>query len=733
VSMFVILLAAAALADCEALTVRGSDDAVACYQSVAMNAADHGVRAEALWQAGDVRGANAAFRDALAVRPDDATLRARWGRLFLTVHQQADAEALFREALERDPDNVQALLGMAELSLGRFEPGVRKSLARVLRREPQQPEAQLLLGRMHLERGDTATVRREFIALLEDDALPGRHRLEAYALLAAADALDDALPSPWTERALAENPRFAGIHAVPAHFYVINRRYAEAVAAYEQAVTADPRAWDAHAELGINLLRLNRFEQARRHLEEAYRGDPYNALTVNTLRLLDLLDEQFATRTAPGLIMRAPGNQAAALAPYVESLTARAADEMSRRYGYRPDQAVVIELYEHHDDFAVRTAGLPGLGILGATFGDVVVMDGPAAKGIDDGFDWASALWHELAHVYTLGATGNRVSRWFSEGVSMLEERRHGPSQQSGVPLHFLEAVAEGRLLPVAELDQGFLRPRYPQQIAISYVQAGLVCEVIDDEFDGGLARMLAAYDAGVDTPEAVRSALGIEPQALDRRLDAHIEQRFGSVLAGLDTYRDAQRRAHEAVARQAWSEAAAAATAAVALYPEYVRGDSAYLALIRAADALDDAALLDEALQAYFRHGGRAPWALARLAERHRTAGDLEAELAVRQALVRTVPLDGARQAELGERLAAAGRYQAALTHQHVALALGPHDRAEAQLRLARTYHSLGRIEQARRALLLALEIAPRYGPALELLLTINGTTADDRSRSEH
>jgi tetratricopeptide (TPR) repeat protein len=728
----VILLAAAALADCEALAAGGSPDAVDCFRSVAVSAADHGVRAEALWQAGDVQGANAAFRDAVAARPEDATLRARWGRLFLTVHQQADAEALFREALERDPDNVEALLGTAELSLGRFEPGVRKSLARVLRREPQHPEAHLLLGRMQLEQGDTATVRRELTGLLEADALPGRYRLEAFALLAAADALDDALPSPWTERALAENPRFAPIHAVPGHFYVINRRYAEAVAAYERAVAADPRAWDAHAELGINLLRLNRFEQARRHLEEAYRGDPYNALTVNTLRLLDLLDEQFATRTVPGLIMRAPADQAAALAPYVESLTARAAAEMSRRYGYRPEPAVVIELYEHHDDFAVRTAGLPGLGILGATFGDVVVMDGPAAKGIDDGFDWASALWHELAHVYTLGATGNRVSRWFSEGVSVLEEWRHGPSPQAGVPLHFLEAVAEDRLLPVAELDQGFLRPRYPQQIAISYVQAGLVCEVIEDEFDGGLARMLTAYGEGVDTPAAVRSALGIEPQALDRLLDAHLQRRFGTVLAGLDTYRDAQRRAQEAVAREAWSEAAEAAAAAVALYPEYVQGDSAYLALIRAADARDDAALLDDTLQAYFDRGGRAPWALARLAERHGNAGDMAAELAVRRALVRTVPLDGARQAELGERLAAAGRLEAALTHQHVALTLGPHDRAEAQLRLARTYHRLGRTEQARRALLLALEIAPRYGPALDLLLTINGMSADDRLPSD-
>ena len=64
-----------------------------------------------------------------------------------------------------------------------------------------------------------------------------------------------------------------------------------------------------------------------------------------------------------------------------------------------------------HDDFAVRTAGLPGLiGALGVCFGRVVTMDSPHARPGD--FQWEATLWHELTHVITLQMSNSRVPRW---------------------------------------------------------------------------------------------------------------------------------------------------------------------------------------------------------------------------------------------------------------------------------------------------------------------------------
>ena len=64
----------------------------------------------------------------------------------------------------------------------------------------------------------------------------------------------------------------------------------------------------------------------------------------------------------------------------------------------------------------MRTMGMPGLGALGVTFGEVVAMDSPSARKPGD-FNWGATLWHEMSHVYILTATNHRVPRWFTEGL----------------------------------------------------------------------------------------------------------------------------------------------------------------------------------------------------------------------------------------------------------------------------------------------------------------------------
>ncbi len=65
---------------------------------------------------------------------------------------------------------------------------------------------------------------------------------------------------------------------------------------------------------------------------------------------------------------------------------------------------------------------------------------------------------------------------------------------------------------------------------------------------------------------------------------------------------------------------------------------------------------------------------------------------------------------------------YAQALTEFQVALALSPPNIAEANYNVASAYHALGRQPEAKRAVLRALEAAPRYEKAQELLLRIVG-----------
>ena len=266
--------------NCHALDDRGNPDARNCYLTLLNAETDDGIRAEAYWRLNEVNRANAAFRRAAESDPADADLRARWGLLYLSAHQAADAEALFEEALSLDPNNLTALTGQAELLLDRFAGAAQSAINRALTIDAMHPRTRVLKARLLLEAGDRDAAADILLDLVAGSSTPVPDRLDAMALLAAADHMSGIaapeLPSPWVSQALEINPRFGDIHAVPAYFYVITRRYKEAVALLEAAVAIEPEHWDAHLALGTNLLRVNELEAGQDHLERAYAGDAFN-------------------------------------------------------------------------------------------------------------------------------------------------------------------------------------------------------------------------------------------------------------------------------------------------------------------------------------------------------------------------------------------------------------------------------------------------------------------------
>lgn len=716
--MIGVVLLASVLGACIDLQRSGDMDASRdCYVEV-INSSENPVEVAGAYAGiGNRKAANDWFRRALETQPDDIAARVEWGRLFASVHQDADAEALYQEALELDPESFAARLALAELYLDRFDGPTAALVTSLLEEQPQAPGPILLKVRMLIEVGDYAAADQLLENLLAVSDQPLAVRLPALSLRSASAQLQGVITADnaWLAEIRALNSDYGEADALGAHFYVITRRYREAVALLEEAVSRDPTLWHAHSELGQNLLRVNRLADARRHLQRAYEGDPYNAITVNTLRLLDTL-EGFTTVRDDHLLLRTPQAQSAALAPYVSAFARKTVETMAPRYDYSFERPMVIELFEHHDDFAVRTAGLPGIGILGAAFGDVVVMNGPAAKSFSEGFDWASALWHEMAHVVTLNATDNLVSRWFSEGVSVFEEWRFGPSARHSLPLSFLEAWRDGKLLTVAKLDEGFIRPSYDGQIMVSYVQAGVVCMLIADNYDNGIAKMLEVFRAGGDSQAAITEGLGVSPEVLDELLNDYLDERYQDTAAALKGFRDHASAAEQAAQASDWAVSAGEAEAAIALYPDYVEPGSPYVTAVLALDKTGDLERMTQLAQRYFDSGGRDPRVLELLAEQ--LSG--ERALAVQRALALTVPLQIEARAALADGLMAAQRAAEAVGEYEVVLALDPHDRAAAHYQLATALAASGEVVQAQQQVLLALEIAPRYSEALSLLVKL-------------
>jgi tetratricopeptide (TPR) repeat protein len=701
-----------------------------CYEQLLQSSKDSSVQAEAAWALGDVRHANELFRE--AVRADERAVRprVRWGRLYLATHQYADAAGLFREALAIDADDVYARLGMARLLSERFDGDARTLVNQLLEQDDKRVlahrliEAHLLSARMDLDEGHHASAEHSLdnaVKLAEQQKEPP---LEAYELLAALDLLrGDEKSSRWTERSLAYNPRYGGVFETLAHYEVMRRRYQEATVWLRRAIEVQPDRWSAHAELGVNLLRLGDIDESRKSLERAYSGDPYSATTVNTLRVLDKLKDFSAGRTtAPDLLTRLDPKEADALRPYVEDVARASIATYSRRYAFQLRQPVTIEVYPNHDDFAVRTAGLPGIGLLGVTFGYLVAMDSPSGRAAGD-FHWGSTLWHEMAHVFTLSVTDHRVPRWLSEGISVFEEWRTGPTPGVAVSPRALDVFRDGKFLPVASLDEGFIRPDYPDQIQVSYMQSGLVCLFIEQRwgFDR-LVALLRQFTRDTTTAAAVEATFKIPSTDFDKEFGAFMQRRFAAILANPKDWQSAMQAAHEAADKEDWAAVIAPASRAVEIFPDYTLAGSPYLLLAKAYDATGKRPDAIKSLQRYRELGGWEPAALQGLAAWLDEAGQAPQSLEVLNALLLIEPLDASLHAKLGERFNAGGKAAESLREYQVLLALDAHDSASAHFGIARALNSLGDRANSRQHLLEALETAPHFKPAQDLLLEITG-----------
>lgn len=757
----------ALLRSCDRMLYVGDELADNCYQDILNDAGDAAtnelpavlLQAMAASALGDFRQANRLFREA-SDHSDHPMVLTAWGELYLRTHQDAEAAALFREVLLQHRDYLPARHGLAQALASQYAGGARDEVMGILEDHPESIPANLLLARMLLEIQNTDEAREVLertTSYAESQEAP---LLEVYALQASADLLDSNYPSTWTDKALADNPSYGGIYEIPAHFYLITYRYREAVELFRQAVEVEPTLATAHANLGINLLRINDINGARHHLQTAFESDPFNIETVNTLRLLDDLDDMrvsyadvYPIGKTPAdagqpastdgqsaeplgrMILRLDRDSVDALEPYVVELVSDAIRTFTERYRFQLEKPVVVELYHNHDDFGVRTVSTPGVGLLGVTFGYVVAMDSPKARSPDN-FHWGSTLWHEIAHVFTLEAANHLLPRWFSEGISVYEEWNTGPLTSRELPMQVFDMFEQDRFLPVAELDAGFVRPTYEGQVTVSYMQAGLICDFIAERWGhDALVTMLRAFSIGTKTEDAVKLAINTEAEEFDRLFSVHMQERYADILEGRRHWQQLGQILQSSLSRaerdleEGGSPLSAenlealrqVATQRLEYYPDYVGADSAWLALSTIAEQLgDDKGALDFRWQ-WFKRGGALPSLLQQLAVDLESDGREDDAFRVLEALNWVMPYTVSEHERLGDYYLARGEPGKAIREFNALLGVRPTAASVVLLGKARAYQLQNNITQARRNVLLALEQSPFYRDAQHLLLELN------------
>jgi len=687
-----------------------------------------------------------AYEEAIAADPADPEPKLRLGELFLEKYNSQDARELFEEVLATDPANARALLGLARAAHFDGAPDALELAQKSLESNPNLVPARALVARLllTLERHADAAAEAERALAVNPTSL------EALSVLAAARYFqgDNAGFQEAVRRTLELNPRYADLYNTLAEVGVQNRLYREAVEFARRAVALDSTSWRGWGLLGLNQLRIGEIEEGRANLEVAFAGDPYNVWIKNTLDLLDTFGRYREVPTGRFRLVLAE-READLLAPYLTELAEQAYDALAERYGHRPATPIRVELFPNHADFSVRTVGLAGLGALGVSFGPVIAMDSPSAQ--DRGsFNWGSTFWHELAHTVHLEMTDHRVPRWLTEGLAVLEERRARPGWGAGPSAAFLVAYREGRMPPASRLNDGFVRPQYPAQIGFSYYMASLVCEMIEERYGFRvILDILAGYRHGLSTEQVLDRVLGLDPDGFDRAFDAYLQARFAGPLAALSgAGPDAEGRpasTDELVSRARhapndymaqlaagrmlvregrYEEALPFLERAAELFPEYGGHDGPYPLLAEAHRRLGDTRRAAEALERLTRLEDSHYEANLELAGLLESLGDAAGAAAALERAIYVYPFDAALHERLAALYAGLGEWRKVVRERQAILALDPVDRAEALYQLALAQLKAGDAAAARRTVLQALERAPNFGKAQELLLRIRSTS---------
>lgn len=693
--------------------------AVLLLASVSVCSAQSLQQAEALWRDHNYQGANNAFRDLVKRDEKNPEYRVRWGRLLLERFNKTDASALFGEALAIKPDYAPAYLGLAMTAEESFDGKAITLAQKAIDADPKYVEAREFLARLRLEDSDTkgAITEADAALAIQPDAL------DALAIHAVVDLLADKPATEWFRKIFTKNPRYGKAYAIAAYFFVLNRRYEDAITYYKKAVSVTPDLWEAHSQLGLNEMRLGREADARRNLELAYNNGYKDEATVNSLRLMDSY-KRFTMFETNNTILRLRKDEAELLRPYFEDEMKRAMAAYDKKYQMKLSQPVQVEVYPDHEDFAVRTMGMPGLGALGVTFGYVIAMDSPSGRKPGE-FHWASTLWHELSHVYVLTATNFRVPRWFTEGLAVHEETAAAPDWGDRMSPDVIKALQEKKLLNVSDIDRGFVHPTYPGQVVVSYFEAGKICDFISQKWgESKLLDMIHAFAQITTTDDVVRKQLGVEPADFDKQFFAWLDNDTKKTVAGYNEWRAKMKGMGDLMKPGKEDELIKTALSVRDLYPDYVEHGNVYVILADAYMAKGDkAAALDE-LQRYSRIGGRDPATVKRLAAMLVEANRPKEAAAALARLNYIAPNDIDLHRRLGALYLGQNNAPGAIREFTAVAASHPDDQAGAHYDLARAYHAAKQDAKAREQVETALEAAPSFKPAQKLLLELSPET---------
>lgn len=710
----------------------------------ALSAEDLTIIAQALVHLERYKDANEMFDDAINADAELLEAHLSRGELFTAKYNYQEAAEILSEAAKINPNSARLHLAIA--SNKRIEGGdeMNAALAQSLKINPNYVEAKIFHASLDLESEKYAAASTQLDEVLKINP----NSLDAHSLRAARFWLEDKQPefNAEVKAVTTINPLYGPLYETLAHFATQTRRYEESIVFLREAIKLSPNLYSSHLALGMNLLRLGRKEEGRAAVELAFKGDPFNLWAKNTLDLLDTMKEYGETKSGDFLI-RAAAKENDVLSVYASELLTEAQKTLTSKYQFTPKGPITVEIFPNHEDFAVSALGLPGLGALGVCFGPLIAQDSPSARAEGE-FNWGSTMWHEYAHVITLQTTNNLIPRWFSEGLSVFEEHKARPGWGDDWNIGHIKAFSEGRWFTIANLDNGFIRPKKPEDIGLAYFEASQICHFIEEKFGfNALIEMLRGYREKKKTPEILKQTLKYSEADFDREFNAYIKGKIDRYIKALEPMWKSPmtgQAAPEELAKRAQDnttdfglniraglalysagdadKAIPFLKRSIELFPFQGEKGGAYEALAEIYEKRGDKAAQAEMLDALVKVDENNYQAVKKLAGLKLEAGDKARGLELLKMSFYINPFEHSSHTMMGSLLLDQNQNDQAIREFQVVLASNPPNQAEAQYNLARAYYASGKTREARRSVLKSLESAPSFDKAQELLLKIKG-----------
>jgi Flp pilus assembly protein TadD len=316
------------------------------------------------------------------------------------------------------------------------------------------------------------------------------------------------------------------------------RQFIEGEKLYRQARNAAKWWSEPSAALAQLYLETGQEKEAKEAYDQSFAIDPYNRRAFNQLKLLEYL-QKFASKESKSRLREGAAEPAFVIKydTQDEVLAGLALEWMEK---VRPEiwsyfqvkdmpAPTQIEFFPSHEQFGVRTTGLPWIGTVGASTGHVIAMDVPrgGAKNLMGAFDWARVLRHEYTHTVTLAITNNRIPHWLTEAAACEQEQ--APRDWDNCQLLAANFRA-GELFTIANLNWGFIRPKRSIDRQLAYMQSQWLYQYMVATY--GLPKMIEfmhAFRDGATEAAAWPKVYGKSMADMDKEFMAWAEKQIES------------------------------------------------------------------------------------------------------------------------------------------------------------------------------------------------------------